>query len=103
MVKILTTPTKEDIDLALSICENLSGYTEQQYITPILKGIPLVDHYYNEFKNEYWFYFGNILNLSGEQSVVMMLAIEDLIVNNDEDIIVKELTQEELIEEGYIS
>ncbi len=103
MVKILTTPTEDEIELALAICENLSGYTEQQLITPILKGIPLVDYYFNDIKKEYWFYFGNILNLSGEQAVVMMVAIEDLIANNDDNINVKELTQEELIEEGYIS
>lgn len=103
MVKILTTPTKDEIELALAICENLSGYTEQQALTPILREVPLVESYFNELTNEHWFYFGNILNLSGEQAVVMMVAIEDLIANNDDNINVKELTQEELIEEGYIS
>ena len=33
----------------------------------------------------------------------MMLSVEDLIAYNEDEIIVKELTQEELIEEGYLS
>ena len=63
----------------------------------------LVETYYNLKTKQFWFYYGLILELSPSKAVAMMLSVEDLIAYNEDEIIVKELTQEELIEEGYLS
>lgn len=105
MRKIITSLDKSAIKLAMyGVCYQMSGYNDDIAKKDHLKGKPLVDIWFNEITNEYWFDYSLIYFLTPDKmKKAAMDALEGIIFAQDGNVKMVKLEDSEMVEKGYLS